>query len=148
MPPHTPSLHLFRDALRVIRLHRSTYASSTKGASSSSAPPPSRIRSRDDPHRRKLALNVRQLFELYRDEQDAEKVATLLEKGRHDLEVMRALAAVEAGKEAATTTGCTLSPMQDDEIRPHFRQCNMKLLKRFIYMAIGCACQARRPTTA
>ncbi|TPX53255.1 hypothetical protein PhCBS80983_g06333 [Powellomyces hirtus] len=94
MAPHTPSLHLFRDALRMIRLHCSTYAHPTKAAASSA--PPS-LHARHDPHRRKLASNVRQLFELYREERDAEKVETLLEKGRHDLEVMGWLAAMEGG---------------------------------------------------
>ncbi|KND03733.1 uncharacterized protein SPPG_01191 [Spizellomyces punctatus DAOM BR117] len=97
--PHIPSLRLFREALRVIRLQRGFgIPTSTVG----------RVLARNDPHRRKLASNLRQLYELYREESDPKKVEHLIEMGRHDLEVLRALAKADElglGRRTGETVG-------------------------------------------
>ncbi|KAJ3142455.1 hypothetical protein HDU90_004729 [Geranomyces variabilis] len=79
--PHRPSLLLFRDALRAVRINRIAVESARPKETA-----------RNDPYRRKLASNVRQLFELYRDEQDPKVIERLLKDGRHDVEVLIALA--------------------------------------------------------
>lgn len=85
--PYAPARQLFRDALRVVRLQRSATGYPPEGHRQTLA--------RDDPHRRKLASNVRQLFELYRNVKHKDQVEKLIQMGRHDVEVLRALAKAE-----------------------------------------------------
>ncbi|CAJ0897347.1 1064_t:CDS:2 [Entrophospora sp. SA101] len=72
-PPYKHSLHLYRHTLRYIR--------------SSSLPFPY-LRS-------KLHYNTRELFEIYRDEQDENKVNMLINWGWRDLEFLKAWKFVE-----------------------------------------------------
>ncbi|KAI9101633.1 hypothetical protein DFS34DRAFT_647431 [Phlyctochytrium arcticum] len=93
--PHKPSLQLFRDALRAARTqngYNTTLGTLSNPASAShqKVEPP-----RAEPHQRKLRANVRELFEFYRTETRAEKVQELLNMGKHDIEVLKALALAE-----------------------------------------------------
>ncbi|KAJ3278911.1 hypothetical protein HK104_001930 [Borealophlyctis nickersoniae] len=80
IPPHAPSLHLYRRALRIV-----------KNTRSSSQPP-----QYPKPFQRKFYANVRELFEVYRSETDPQVVQRLIENGQHDVEVVEALTKVEA----------------------------------------------------
>ncbi|KAJ3190352.1 hypothetical protein HDU85_000648 [Gaertneriomyces sp. JEL0708] len=77
--PHQPSLQLFREALRTVRQHHGM-----------GSPTPT-VKARLDPHKRKLAYNVRGIFEIYRDVRKPQEVEKLIQEGRHDLQLMQAL---------------------------------------------------------
>ncbi|CAG8609445.1 1260_t:CDS:2, partial [Ambispora leptoticha] len=73
-PPHLPSLHLYRATLRFIRNPKQFPFHYL---------------------REKTKFNVRELFELYREEKDIEQVWRLIDRGQQDLEFLKAWMFVE-----------------------------------------------------